>query len=199
MATPALAADPPPPIHRFTVAEYHRLRDADVLSDPEALEFVAGLLVLKMSRNPIHDAVLDRLEDLIRDLIPAGWRLRGQKAIALSDGEPEPDVAVVAGPSARYKDHHPGPGEIALVVEVADSSLTRDRTLKLRSYARAGLSEYWIVNIGEQQVEVYTQPESPRRGRPRYRTMTPYTLGQQVPLVITGTTHGTIPVASLFS
>jgi Uma2 family endonuclease len=199
MATPTQVPEPPLAVYRFTVAEYHRLRDAGVLSDPEGLEFIAGLLVPKMSRNPIHDAVLDRLEDLIRDLLPAGWRLRGQKAIALTDGEPEPDVAVVPGPAGRYKDHHPGPGEIALVVEVADSSLTRDRTLKLRSYARAGLAEYWIVNIGEQLVEVYTQPESPRRGRPRYRTMRPYAPGQQIPLVIAGTTFGSVPVASLFS
>ena len=117
-----------------------------------------------MSRNPPHDSTLDRLEDLIRALLPAGWRLRGQKGVALATGQPEPDVAVVLGPAARYDDHHPGPGEIALVAEVSETTLPVDRGPKMRAYSRAGIPVYWIVNLVDRQVEVYTDPVTPPGG-----------------------------------
>jgi Uma2 family endonuclease len=87
-------------------------------------------------------------------------------AITTSDSEPEPDIAIVLGPLERYIDHHPHPSEIALVVEVAETSLIRDRR-KARMYARAGIPHYWIVNLRDRCVEIYSQPE-PTRAEPTF-------------------------------
>lgn len=181
-------------VYRFSVDEYHRLLDAHVLDHPEEVEFIAGLLVPKMSRKPPHDSTLDKLEDLIRALLPVGWRLRGQKAVAMSSGEPEPDIAVVKGPADRYADHHPRPDEIAMIAEVADTCLDKDQGLKLIDYARNAIPVYWIVNLEDRQIEVYTEPTSPPGADPSYQSRAVYSPGQQTPLTIAGAEVGTIPV-----
>jgi Uma2 family endonuclease len=81
-----------------------------------------------------------------------------------------------------------------MVGEVADTSLPTDRTIKLRAYARAGIPIYWVVNLVDRQVEVYTDPFTPPTGDPHYRTRTDYGPGQSVPLVVAGATVGSIPV-----
>lgn len=183
-----------PELYPFTVDQYRRMIAAGIVTADEGVELIEGEIIPKMSRNPPHDSTLDKLEDLIRALLPSGWRLRGQKAITLATGEPEPDVAVVLGPASRYDAHHPGPDEVALVAEVADTSLAIDRDIKLRAYARAGISLYWIVNLEDRQIEVYADPISPRNADPRYRTRTDYKPGQDVPLVVAGTQVGVVPV-----
>ena len=110
MAAVTQAAPPSdPPEYTFTLDQYHRMIDAKIITEEDRVEFIEGVLVPKMTRKPPHDSCLDRLEDALRALLPARWRVRSQKAITLTDGEPEPDVAVVLGPASRYDDHHPGP------------------------------------------------------------------------------------------
>jgi Uma2 family endonuclease len=200
MATVAPPAPPPPPAdpeYTFTVEQYHRMIEAGILSEDAPVELIDGVLVPKMTRKPPHDSTLDRFEDVLRALLPPDWRLRAQKAIALRGGEPEPDVAVVLGPASRYDDHHPTPAEIALLGEVADASLGTDRGRKYRAYARAGIPVYWIVNLIDAQIEVYSDPESPPGANPRYQTHADYRPGQSVPVVVAGTTVGSVPVDSV--
>src|SRR5205823_2588074 len=90
--------------------------------------------------------------------LPPDWSLRIQSAITLSDSEPEPDLAVVRGDERRYAAHHPRPADVGLLIEVADSTLLGDRADKGRIYARAGIAIYWIVNLIDRQVEVYSAP-----------------------------------------
>jgi Uma2 family endonuclease len=78
--------------------------------------------------------------------------------VTLEDGEPEPDGAIVIGGPRDYADRHPGPADVAVVIEIADATLDRDRGIKLRSYARAKIPAYWIINLVDRQVEVYTNP-----------------------------------------
>lgn len=146
---------------RFTVPEYHKLIDIGVLTEDDNLELLEGYLIHKMSRNPPHDRVLQRLNRRLMQLLPEGWDIRIQSAITLGDSEPEPDVVLVRGDDAMYENHHPGPSDIGLVIEVSDSSLTGDRIDKARIYARAGLPVYWIINLVDQQIEVMTQPSGP--------------------------------------
>src|SRR5439155_4907471 len=142
------------PLRRFTVDEYQRMIRAGILTDEDAVELLEGWIVLKMPRNPPHDAIVARLiNKLLTPQLPAGWFCRGQSAIQTASSQPEPDVAVVRGSEFDYLDHHPGPTDIAVVIEVADSSLDRD--VKSSTYARAGLRAYWIVNLPERQLEVY--------------------------------------------
>ena len=81
-----------------------------------------------------------------------------QSAITTSDSEPEPDIAVVKGEARDYIGHHPFPQDIALIVEVANSTLAEDRSTKARLYARAGISTYWIINLIDSKIEVYSNP-----------------------------------------
>jgi Uma2 family endonuclease len=110
----------------------------------------------------------------------------------MTESVPEPDIAVAVGPEDLYDDAHPTFADMRLTVEVADSSLVEDRTMKLRIYARHRIPEYWIVNLVDRRVEVYTRP---RAGRvPAYRVRTDYGPGEKVPVVLGGDTLGGISV-----
>lgn len=181
---------------RFTVAEYHKLIDLGILTEDDNLELLEGYLVHKMTRKPPHDGTLDLIRETLRPLLPAGWMLRIQAAITLSDSEPEPDGAIVRGNARSYLARHPGPADVGLVAEVADSTLSADRIDKCRIYARAGIACYWIVNLNDRQIEVYTAPSGPTPS-PGYGQRVDYRVGDQVPLVLDGATAAAIPVQDL--
>jgi Uma2 family endonuclease len=162
----------------------------------ERFELLEGLIVEKMSRDPIHDAVVELVEELLRLRMPPGWRVRGQSAIATADSQPEPDVVVVRGTPRDHLAHHPVPQELALVVEVSNSTVSEDRTLKQRIYARAGVPEYWIVNVVDRRVEVYQDPTGPDAA-PVYRRRTDYGLSESIPLTVGGVGAGVVPVAEI--
>jgi Uma2 family endonuclease len=157
-----LAPSPPPaelPMHRFSVEEYQRMIRAGILTDEDAVELLEGWIVEKMPRNPPHDAVVAHLINrVLGPRLPAGWFCRGQSAVQTATSQPEPDVAVVRGSEFDYLDRHPGPADMALVVEVADSTLDRDRDTKGPMYARAGVPVYWLVNLPERRIEVFSNP-----------------------------------------
>jgi Uma2 family endonuclease len=193
---PAGFGMPPGPVRKFTVAEYHQMIQSGLLTENDPVELLEGWLVPKMGRNPPHDGCVEATEEAIRSRLPAGWRVRGQSAVTLPDSEPEPDVAVVRGTVRANMGHHPIPAEIALLVEVSDSSLAYDRTDKGRAYARSGIVLYWIVNLVDMQVEVYSDPTGPD-ANPRYRQRQDYDRNADVPLVIGGVTVGQVPVREL--
>ena len=181
---------------RFTVAEYHKLIQIGILTEDDNLELLEGYLVHKMSRNPPHDGTLQIIQDTLTAVLPAGWRLRVQCAITLTDSEPEPDAAVVRGDVRTYLARHPSPADVGLIVEVADSTLDADRIDKCRIYGRAGIVCYWIVNLKDRQIEVYTVPSGPTAS-PGYGQRTDYRLGDQVPLLLDGSTVALLVVQDL--
>src|SRR5438093_733530 len=99
----------PYPVRKFSVDEYHRMIQAAVLTEDDPVELLEGWIVPKMPRNTPHDVCLDKSQDALRAVLPAGWRLRVQSAITTPDSEPEPDLAVVPGTPERYLAHHPFP------------------------------------------------------------------------------------------
>lgn len=198
IVTPSLPDAEAPPIpsphlltslYRMTVDRYERLVEAGVLDDPK-VELINGWLVTKMSKNPPHTFANGRLFRLLDRLLPAGWHLRKEDPVQIPIyDEPEPDLAVVAGVLEDYLERHPDPAKVALVVEVADSSLDRDQDEKQTTYARAGIPYYWIVNLVDRQVEVYADP---RGGRNQESHI--YPSGSEVPVVIAGVEVGKIAV-----
>ncbi len=182
-------------LRRFSVAEYHKLIEIGILTEDDNLELLEGYLVHKMSRNPPHDAALQLIQELLPRLLPADWCLRMQSAITLSSSEPEPDGAVVRG-NARSYSSHPGPADIGLVIEVADATLSGDRIDKGRIYARAGIACYWIVNLVDRQVEVYTAP-SGLSASPAYAQRQDLHPGDDIPLTLNGVVAASIPVREL--
>jgi Uma2 family endonuclease len=185
------------PVRRFSVDEYRRMGETGVLTENDQVELLEGWIVPKMNHNPRHDATVDQGDELISERLPSPWRVRVQSAITLEDSEPEPDLAVVVGPAMRYRRRHPGPADIALLVEVSDTTLARDR-IKRRIYARAGVPVYWIVNLLESVVECYTEPSGPTAS-PGYGGRTDFGLNDSVPLEIEGAEVARVPVRELLS
>jgi hypothetical protein len=167
-----------------------------ILTEEEPLELLEGWIAIKMARNPEHDLTLERVDAALRSRLPAGWRIRIQCAITTDDSEPEPDLAVVRGPIPAQAGTHPRPQNVGLLVEVADSSLDHDRTAKARTYARAAIPIYWIVNLPERQVEVYTDPTGPDTW-PVYRTRRDHAASDTVPFVLDGREIAHIPVSEM--
>jgi Uma2 family endonuclease len=182
---------------KFSLDEYHKMIHTGVLADGEPYELLEGYLVKKMSRGELHDAAIQALIKRFFRLLPTGWDLRAQCAVTLTDGsEPEPDFAFVRGDETIYRNHHPGPSEIGLVVEVSNTSLDVDRIDKGRIYARAGIPMYWVVNLVDKVIEVFSQPTGPC-DLPTYAKPDEYTVGTAAPVVLDGVTVGTISVAEV--
>jgi Uma2 family endonuclease len=170
---------------RFSVAEYHRLIDLGILTEDDNLELLDGYLVHKMSRNPPHDAAIQKGTKKLLRLLPPGWDLRVQSAITLTESEPEPDFAIVRGDETAYRTRHPTAADVGLVVEVSDSTLVGDRDDKGRIYASAGITCYWIVNLNDQQVEVYTSPSGPIPD-PKFAQRVDHRAGDSIALLLGG-------------
>src|SRR5947209_5093975 len=145
-------------IARFSVARYQRMIETGILTAEDKVELLENYVVLTLPRNPLHDGTIGLLQGVLLDRVPEGWDLRILSTVVLSDSQPEPDFAIVRGNARAYLARHPGPADIGLVIEVADSSLLRDQRDKTRIYARGGIPIYWIINLVDQRVEVYTQP-----------------------------------------
>ncbi len=186
---------PSEPVKRWTVAEYHELIRLGLLDEEDPYELIEGWLVTKMTKNPPHDSLVNFLSQFFIRILPPDWSCRAQSAVTLADGEPQPDIAIVRGSPLDYRSQHPGPANIGLLIEVADSSYARDRGIKLRSYARAGIAEYWIVNLQQSQIEVYSAPQPETS---EYTQRTDYSPGQSVPVVLAGQQLGEIAVRELF-
>ncbi len=183
-------------LRRFSVAEYHKMIEIGVLTEDDNLELLDGYLVHKMSRNPPHDAAIQKILKRLFRILPSDWDLRIQSAVTLSHSEPEPDLAIVRGDETRYLTNHPGPADIGLVIEVADSTLASDRIDKGRIYAEAGIACYWIVNLVDRQIEVYTLP-SAATAAPAFAQRQDYHLGDDVPLMLDAIVAANIPVREL--
>jgi Uma2 family endonuclease len=173
-----------PPL-RFTVEQYQRMITLGILSEDAPVELLEGWLVTKMALNPPHDTTIYRTQMALLRRLPPDWICRGQSGVTTDDSQPEPDLAVVRGPIDRYDDHHPTAEETALVVEVANSSLQQDRNFKGRLYARAGIAVYWIVNLIEDQVEVYSHPASTEQ-ESAFRRREDYRQSDSIPLIVGG-------------
>ncbi len=196
ISTLPLFAMPPFPIRRFSVAEYHRMIDAGILTEDDPVELLEGWIAPKMPRTALHDGIIQKANKRVGRRLPVGWDIRGQSAITTTDSEPEPDLAVVRGNETAYLYRKPEPPDIGVLIEVSDSTLSQDRNQKGRLYARAGVPYYWIINLADGWVEVYTDPDS-AAATPSYRTRTDCQLRDQVPLILDGQTVAMVPVTDL--
>jgi hypothetical protein len=181
---------------RFSVARYQRMIETGILTPDDKVELLENYVVIKMPRNPRHDSSVQRLLEILFPQRPAGWGLRVQSAILLSDSQPEPDFAFVRGPASTYADRHPEAGDTGLVIEVADSSLLRDQRDKTRIYARGGIPYYWIANLVDQRLEVHSEPSGPTE-TPRYNKVEVLAATASVMLVLDGNPHASFVVREL--
>jgi Uma2 family endonuclease len=168
----------------LSVEQFERMIAAGILGEDDPIELLQGYMVALdrgggpgMPPGPKHALTTDRVTKQLTKKLPEPWVVRGQNPIRLgqisipgASSEPEPAVAVVRGPDTRFAEHLPGPEDIRLLVEVSDSSLSSDREFKGEWYAKAGIPLYWIVNLIDRQLEVYSDPD-PGTGKYRSRVI----------------------------
>lgn len=182
-------------IYRLTVAQYHDMIEHAILTTEDPVELLEGLLVRKMPKNPPHTLSLRLIRIALAALFPvgSGFFVSTQDPVTLDESEPEPDSGVVRGHERDYALRHPGPADMPLIAEVSDSTLARDRGLKKTIYAKERVPVYWIVNLVDRRIEVYTDPTGPC-DEPDYRQHRDYGPGESVPVVIDGREVGQIAV-----
>jgi Uma2 family endonuclease len=145
--------------HRFSVNEYYRMAETGVLPLDARVELLNGQIIDMSPIGPFHGGLVGRLIRLFSKLSRDRWLVWPQNPLHLDDhSEPEPDVMLLKPAEDDYTSRHPQPDDVILLIEVSDSTLDYDREEKLPAYGRAGVAEVWIVNLNEQAVEVYREP-----------------------------------------
>lgn len=199
-ATPRQRAESQPPAtfqpHRLTLERYYRLVDEGFFGENEPIFLWRGQLVEKMTKGQPHNTALAELNTILCKLIPNGWHVRPQQPVALGGSVPEPDISIVRGRSRDYPKAPPTPRDVALIIEVADSSLAVDSGDVLIQYARYAIPVYWIVNLVDRRVEIHTDPTGPTEN-PTYRARHIYGPGEVAPVVLDGQEIGPIPVSDI--
>lgn len=194
----ATLADPTPtaaswldvPYH-ITAEEYLRMVDSGVFRESRRIILWKGQLHAKMTKNQPHTIALWNLTHRLGPIVPAGWFVNQEAPIRLSENSvPEPDLAVIRGVVEDYPTLPPGPGDVALLVEIADSSLRLDRRA-LADFAAAGIPATWIVNLIDRRIETYTDPDP---GTRTYQTARVFGPDDEVPVVIDGREVGRVAV-----
>ena len=181
---------------QWTRAEYDRLIEIGVFPPGDPVELLGGELIVAEPQSSPHYTAIRLVEDALRRAFGADWQIRTQGPIALDDeSEPEPDVAVAAGSVRDYSREHPA--RPVLVVEVSVSSLPLDRSHKGSLYARAGLADYWIVNLVSRVLEVYREPVADAAAAFGWRYGSTRTLGADAAVAPLAAPDTLVPVADL--
>jgi Uma2 family endonuclease len=146
--------------YRWTTTRCERLMESGLFPEWENYKLIAGELLEKPRESAAHAFVNDAVYELLaRTLNLSGAFLRGAHPVQLQrDTAPEPDLAVIAGQRSAFTRHHPGPGDVLLLIEISSSILEYDRTDKATLYARHNIPEFWLVNLKERQLEVFRTP-----------------------------------------
>ena len=183
---------------RVTTAHYRKMVDAGVFGRGDRVFLWHGKLVEKMTKGRRHSYAALKLDELLGLIIPEGFHLELEQPMDLGDDTlPEPDLMVVRGPLDEYQTREPTPGDLVWIVEVADSSLPDDRGEVLRDYARVLIPIYWLVNIPQRRVEVYSGPSGPV-DVPSFANRVDFGLGTEMPVILDGIELGQISINKLF-
>lgn len=188
MAAPAVQ------IQRWTRREYDRMAEAGLFGPDERVELLEGKIITVIPQQSPHSACIGLIDGVLRQAFGPSYWIRTQLPLIVDpDSEPELDLAVVPGSPRDYVHDHPHTA--VLVVEVADSTIAKDRTYKTRIYARAGIQEYWIVNLTERYLKVYRDPLASPGQTNHYRSSMKLIPSDRIaPLAAPGST---VPVADL--
>ena len=151
--SPTIVESLNPPLKKWSVEDYHRMIEFGILTREDQVELLEEVIVqLNPPRSP-HAATTQCASDYLRERLTGQVIVRVQLPITLPlDSEPEPDIAIVRLDPRKYFDCHPQSNDILFLAEVADSSLREDRTRKAKLYAKANISEYWVLDVNNRQV-----------------------------------------------
>ena len=190
------AAIPPLPVCRFTVDLYEEMIRAGIITEDDPIELLDGWITQKITKNPPHFVASELASKALARIVPEAWCVVSQQPVRLATSMPEPDVMVVRGDLRSYRDRLPHAEDVALVVEVADASLSRDQGLKKSIYAQAGIPCYWLVNLIDGRIEEYTDPATAGENSD-YRQRREYKVDAEITLLLDGRGIAGIPVRDL--
>ncbi|MEQ9425162.1 MAG: Uma2 family endonuclease [Cyclobacteriaceae bacterium] len=163
----------------INVEEYYKMAEAGIIGPEEKVELINGKIFEMSPIGARHAFVVKNLLRVLSKLSAEEFTLGIQDPIRLdNNSEPEPDVSVAKGDISKYQNNHPTSKDLLLIVEVAESTLNFDRDVKIPLYASSGIKEYWIVNIPENQIEVYQSPQGNN-----YSSKSIYTQGDKITLL----------------
>jgi len=184
-------------VRRFSVDEYHRLGELGLIKPDERVELLEGIVTMMSPIGIAHFKSVTAAHEQLQKASHPGWQAVCQQPLRLQESEPEPDVMVLRG-NVRDYTKLPEANDVGLVVEVADATLSQDRTTKARVYAAAGIPEYWIINLAERKLEVLRKPAAAVGQLPaRYESLDVFGPEQTLDVVLDGTKVGTISVADM--
>ena len=154
-----MSAQPVVPRHLLSVGDYYRMAEAGIFREDQPIELINGEIFDMPPVGSFHADITDRLARLFYKQADDAVRIRVQNPIYLSEfSQPEPDIALVK--NNNYRLQHPAAQDVLLLIEVSDTSLHYDRTIKLPLYAHHQIPEVWLINLKEKRFDVYQQPES---------------------------------------
>lgn len=146
-------------LRSLSVQDYHTMVATGILAADERLELIEGQIYRMAAKGTAHSAAVTRIDRVLSQLLADRALLRLQDPVTLDQfSEPEPDIAVVRHDPIDYEDHHPTPAEIFWLIEVADTTLKRDRELKAPLYSKANIPEYWILDVQTRCLWVFRNP-----------------------------------------
>ena len=149
--------------HRVSASEYHRMGELGVLGPELRTELIDGEIIEMPPIGHPHAGTVDLIADRLRDAVGKQALVRVQNPIWLDDySEPLPDITLLRPRPDYYRNAHPSPSDVLLLIEVADSSLAYDRDVKLPRYALAGIPEVWLVDLAARRLTVCCRPDAGR-------------------------------------
>jgi Uma2 family endonuclease len=181
-------------LYRLSVRQFEKMIDAGVLDQGPRVELVGGVLLERMTKNQPHNYAVGQLADGLRSLVPAGWFVDEEKPSEIDRwSRPEPDIAIIRGKRADFRQRSPQAKDHGLVIEVADTTYTKDKGTMWRRYAAARIPCYWIVNLAAKRIEVYTDPAGKGRSA-GFRKVQNYGGDEHVPVILEDRELGRIAV-----
>ncbi|HET9765457.1 MAG TPA: Uma2 family endonuclease [Thermoanaerobaculia bacterium] len=145
--------------YRFSVDDYYRLAQAGILGEDDRVELIEGEILMMPPIDSRHAACVSGISRLMLRALGEQAVVRVRCPARLDDlNEPEPDLCLARPRADLYSGAHPGPADVLLLIEVADSSIGYDRGIKLPLYARSGIAAVWILDLGRRLVEAYSGP-----------------------------------------
>ena len=144
---------------KWSVEDYHKMIEAGILSD-RPVELISGEILQMTPEGPFHHYLNISIVEYLRSLLGTQAVISEGHPITLVDSEPEPDIAIVRSPYKLYLNHHPYPEDIYWLVEISNSSLSKDLGIKKTIYARANIQEYWVIDLNSKILKVFQNPQN---------------------------------------
>jgi len=146
--------------HRYQVEDYYRMAETGILAPDARVELIDGEILDMPPIGAGHASIVTDLQNLLIAAVADRAIVRVQNPVRLDrTNEPQPDIALVRPPSRQYRKRHPGPEDILLLIEIADTSLRYDRDLKIPLYARFGIPEVWLLDLTAKTLTCFSHPD----------------------------------------